>query len=389
MMKAPQTFQISKESPNMSAANILVVDDDPDTCQLLSTLLARKDYHVETAYDGTEGLARVSANQPDLVVLDVMMPDMDGWETCRRMKNVADVPILFLTVRSDVASVAQGFDVGGDDYVCKPFHTRDLTTRIKTLILNHSSHLGQSLPIASIETPAATDELPGSPPPPSYFFLKRVMDILIAVSMLIVLAPLMLLIALLIKLDSHGPVIYKQERVGSRRTRHARAAMPVTETFIFYKFRTMRCDTSSDSHRAYLQAFITRDEAGMHAVQGAATEQRKLTDDPRVTRLGRFIRKSSLDELPQLWNVIRGDMSLVGPRPPIPYEVEMYQAWHHKRLMTKPGLSGLWQVSARSSADFDEMVRMDIWYFEHQSLWLDLRILLKTPFSVLSMQGAV
>jgi lipopolysaccharide/colanic/teichoic acid biosynthesis glycosyltransferase len=114
-----------------------------------------------------------------------------------------------------------------------------------------------------------------------------------------------------------------------------------------------------------------------------------LTEDPRVTRLGKFLRKSSIDELPQLWNVLRGDMSIVGPRPPIPYEVEMYKPWHRKRLMAKPGLTGLWQVTARSSADFDEMVRMDIWYIEHQSLWLDLRILLKTPLSVMSMEGAV
>jgi len=108
-----------------------------------------------------------------------------------------------------------------------------------------------------------------------------------------------------------------------------------------------------------------------------------------VTWLGKLLRRSSLDELPQLWNVLKGDMSLVGPRPPIPYEVEMYEPWHHQRLAADPGLTGLWQVTARSSANFDEMVRLDIWYIEHQSLWLDLKILLKTPWVVVTSKGAV
>ena len=151
----------------------------------------------------------------------------------------------------------------------------------------------------------------------------------------------------------------------------------------------MHQNVSSELHRAYLHAFIENDHENMEKLQDSNSQIRKLTDDPRVTRLGRFLRKSSLDEIPQLWNVLRGDMSLVGPRPPIPYEVEMYEPWHQRRLQTKPGITGLWQVTARSSADFDEMVRMDIWYIEHQSLWLDLRIILKTPLSVLSMEGAI
>jgi lipopolysaccharide/colanic/teichoic acid biosynthesis glycosyltransferase len=115
---------------------------------------------------------------------------------------------------------------------------------------------------------------------------------------------------------------------------------------------------------------------------------RKLVKDARVTTLGRFLRKSSLDELPQFWNVLKGDMSLVGPRPPIPYEVEMYRDWHHERLAAQPGVTGLWQVTARSSADFDEMVRLDIHYVEHLSFWLDLKILIMTPLAVLNGNGA-
>jgi lipopolysaccharide/colanic/teichoic acid biosynthesis glycosyltransferase/CheY-like chemotaxis protein len=373
----------------MSIANILVIDDDPEMCQLISTMLGKKDFRVETAYDGFEGMEKVQASEPDLVVLDVMMPEMDGWETCRRMKAVSDVPVLFLTVRSDVASVAQGFDVGGDDYVCKPFQTQDLTTRIENLLNNHTTPMLDTLPRTSTETRSKPYVMPGYRPQRTYFSVKRLLDILIAGAMLILLSPLMLLIALLIKLDSPGSIIFKQERVGSKPKKDDQGQPADFETFTFYKFRTMRRDASSDPHRAYLQAFIQNDHKHMDEVQGNGDQTRKLTDDPRVTRLGRFLRKSSMDELPQLWNVLRGDMSIVGPRPPIPYEVEMYQPWHHKRLMTKPGLTGLWQVTARSSADFDEMVRMDIWYYEHQSLWLDLRIMLKTPLSVLSMEGAV
>lgn len=373
----------------MSAANILVVDDDLDMCQLLSTMLGQRDFYVETAHDGFEGMEKVQASEPDLVVLDIMMPDMDGWETCSRMKALSDVPILFLTVRSDVASVAQGFDVGGNDYVCKPFQANDLTTRIENLLNNNSISVLDASPASLTMTVQAPDLLSDLRRRRLYFFFKRLLDILIAGAMLILLSPLMLLIALLIKLDSPGPVIFKQERIGSKRKKMGKGPPSDFETFTFFKFRTMRRDAPSDPHRVYYQAFIQNDLRHMTEIQRGETHTRKLTNDSRVTRLGKFLRKSSMDEIPQLWNVLKGEMSIIGPRPPIPYEVEMYQPWHRRRLEAKPGLTGLWQVAARSSADFDEMVRMDIWYIEHQSLWLDLRILLKTPLSVLSMEGAV
>jgi lipopolysaccharide/colanic/teichoic acid biosynthesis glycosyltransferase len=297
------------------------------------------------------------------------------------------VPILFLTVRSDVASVAQGFKVGGDDYVCKPFGNQDLTARIEHLLNNnHTTTIPESISLASTETASRpyvirTHRL--------YSFLKRLLDILIAGAMLILLSPLMLLIALLIKLDSPGPVIFKQERMRPKRKEIDQGEPLDLETFTFYKFRTMRRDASSDPHRAYLQAFVQNNKHQLDQLQGDNDKIRKLANDSRVTRLGRFLRKSSLDELPQFWNVLLGDMTLVGPRPELPYAVEFYQPWHQKRLEAVPGITGVWQVTSRSAADFDEMVRMDIWYKEHQSLWLDIKILLKTPWSVLFMEGAV
>lgn len=222
-----------------------------------------------------------------------------------------------------------------------------------------------------------------------YFVTKRVFDLVVASILLLVLSPLMLSIALLVVLDSPGPAIFTQKRIGLRRNGNGDRESWEIGTFDFYKFRTMYKDASAEVHRAYIQAFIENDKQEMARVQGAETKVRKIVNDPRVTRLGKFLRKSSLDELPQLWSVVKGDMSLVGPRPAIPYEVEMYKPWHGRRLEATPGITGLWQVAARSSVDFDDMVKLDIHYVEHQSFWLDLQILLETPLAVLRSRGAV
>lgn len=222
-----------------------------------------------------------------------------------------------------------------------------------------------------------------------YYFTKRLLDFSLAVFGLIVISPVMVLVAILIKLTSKGPVFFTQERVSSRRAAYNGVSYWQQYLFRCYKFRTMVCNADPSIHQAYIKALINNDTEGMSALQGQNTQVRKLINDPRVTRIGRFLRKSSLDELPQLWNVIRGEMSLIGPRPAIMYEVEMYKPWHRRRLETKPGMTGLWQVTARSSADFDEMVKLDIQYIEQQSLWLDMKIMMKTPWAVLFCKGAV
>jgi exopolysaccharide biosynthesis polyprenyl glycosylphosphotransferase len=195
--------------------------------------------------------------------------------------------------------------------------------------------------------------------------IKRASDIIIASITIILLTPLWLIIALVIKLDSRGAVFYKQERVGMD-----------GRIFLFYKFRTMRVGADDATHREYQQRYIAgRAEATL--VEGERPAY-KLVADARITRVGRLLRRLSLDELPQLLNILRGDMSVVGPRPPIPYEVEAYQLWHRKRLDMKPGLTGLWQVSGRNRLPFDEMVRLDLFYIENWSLLLDLKIILRT-----------
>jgi len=195
--------------------------------------------------------------------------------------------------------------------------------------------------------------------------IKRTLDIIISGIAVTLLAPLWMLIALLTRLDSPGPIFYRQERVGMD-----------GRVFLFYKFRTMRVDSDDKRHREYQERFIKgQPDANLGDDEKPAY---KLTSDSRVTRIGRILRRLSLDELPQLLNVLRGDMSIVGPRPPIPYEVEAYELWHRKRLDMKPGLTGLWQVSGRNRLNFEEMVRLDLYYIENWSLLLDLKIILRT-----------
>ena len=195
--------------------------------------------------------------------------------------------------------------------------------------------------------------------------LKRTFDLVVATLAIVLLLPLWLLIALLIKLDSKGPVFYTQERVGMD-----------GRLFLLYKFRTMKAGADPELHREYQKAFIAgRAEAN---IDNDNKPTYKLLADPRITRIGRLLRRTSLDEVPQLLNVLLSDMSIVGPRPPIPYEVEAYELWHRKRLDMKPGLTGLWQVSGRNRLPFEEMVRLDLFYIENWSLLLDLKIILRT-----------
>jgi exopolysaccharide biosynthesis polyprenyl glycosylphosphotransferase len=193
---------------------------------------------------------------------------------------------------------------------------------------------------------------------------KRAIDLLGAIACLVFGWPVILLLALAIKLDSRGPVLFSQVRVGQDQ-----------QSFTIYKFRTMR--VGAEAEQAFLQEHNEADGPIF-----------KMRDDPRVTRVGRFLRQSSLDEIPQLINVLRGEMSLVGPRPPLPSEVEQYKPWHLKRLAVPGGITGLWQVSGRSELTFDEMVLLDLYYIEHWSPWLDVAILLRTFPKVLTREGA-
>jgi lipopolysaccharide/colanic/teichoic acid biosynthesis glycosyltransferase len=210
-----------------------------------------------------------------------------------------------------------------------------------------------------------------------YLGTKRVIDIIGSVLGLLLCVPVFLFIALAIKLTSKGPVFFRQQRIGQFGT-----------SFVFLKFRSMYLGNDSKIHQEYIQQLISG-KAERQPTDGNAGGIYKLTKDPRVTRIGKFLRRTSLDELPQLYNVLRGEMSLVGPRPALPYEVEKYKIWHRRRVLeAKPGITGLWQVNGRSRVGFDEMVRLDVRYAMKRSCWLDMKILLLTPRAVIMGEGA-
>ncbi|GAB4423064.1 MAG: exopolysaccharide biosynthesis polyprenyl glycosylphosphotransferase [Anaerolineales bacterium] len=220
-----------------------------------------------------------------------------------------------------------------------------------------------------------------------YYATKRLIDFTLSLALLILFAPLMLLIAGVIYLDSPGPIFFSQERVGAKRYKQGKEWYWIKTQFRCYKFRTMIPNADTKVHQQYVKALIENNKEQMDALQGELTESRKLVNDSRLIRSGKLLRKFSLDELPQLWNVLVGDMSMVGPRPAIPYEVELYSQWHLRRLEAQPGITGLQQITARST-EFDRQVQLDIEYIENQSWWLDTLIALKTPFAVISGKGA-
>ena len=206
--------------------------------------------------------------------------------------------------------------------------------------------------------------------------VKRSMDIVGSAAALALLSPIFGAVALAIKFSSKGPVLFKQERLGQ-----------YGKKFTVLKFRSMRTDCDARIHEEYVSQFIAGQVDGTS--HNGEKPVFKIKEDPRVTRVGRFLRKTSLDEFPQFWNVLIGNMSLVGPRPPVPYEYKAYDLWHRRRVLEiKPGITGLWQVEGRSRTRFDEMVRLDLKYARGWSIWLDVKILLQTPGAVLTGEGA-
>jgi lipopolysaccharide/colanic/teichoic acid biosynthesis glycosyltransferase len=203
--------------------------------------------------------------------------------------------------------------------------------------------------------------------------LRRIVDVVFASALILLFGPILIAVAVAVRLDSHGPALFRQRRVGY----HERE-------FTLFKFRSMRLDADPRGHKEYVTALIKGEG---EKPSGGGEDLYKLAVDNRITPVGRWIRKWSLDELPQLFNVLFGDMTLVGPRPAIPYEVAEYPTWYLQRFSVKPGLTGYWQVSGRNERTYEEMVRLDIEYAERRSLGLDLSILVKTPWVVLSRKG--
>lgn len=245
----------------------------------------------------------------------------------------------------------------------------------------HPSHLGVHVGRGSI----------------GYRIAKRAMDLLIATAALVLLSPVLLVISIAIRLDSPGRAIFTQERVRGRRVSGGSDLDAVDDPgswevvpFVLFKFRTMQADADVSLHRDYMSAYLQGDESRLQALRPGRKDgdSYRPAHDPRVTRVGSFLRKTSLDELPQLWNVVKGQMSVIGPRPPIPYEIAHYKERHLSRLTVRPGLTGLAQVSGRTSLGFEDQVDLDLAYLRERSFWLDVKILLWTIPTILSRKGA-
>jgi lipopolysaccharide/colanic/teichoic acid biosynthesis glycosyltransferase len=209
--------------------------------------------------------------------------------------------------------------------------------------------------------------------------LKRIVDVLGSFSLLVLLSPVLVCIGVAIKLTSKGTILFQQTRIGQ-----------FGQPFTFLKFRSMYTDADPRVHEKYIQEFILQSKNGSGASDGLQQDGLfKLSQDPRITPLGHFLRRTSLDELPQLLNVLVGTMSLVGPRPSVHYEIKDYDTWHRRRVLeAKPGITGLWQVQGRSRTTFEDMVRLDLHYIDTWSLWTDFKLLLQTPWAVIKCKGA-
>ena len=296
--------------------------------------------------------------------------------------GMADMRVLGCT--EDIAEVVRKYDIG-EIFLGVPSLTHGelislidtckatrlpvtLTSELLDVVCQHSpSQKIDGVPAVTIQ-PKGFSEVS--------LVVKRLIDLLIGTLGLILATPILAVSAVLIKADSPGPILFRQRRLG----RYGRP-------FTIYKLRTMEDRQDDDIHRQYSKEFIANNRTAGQAENG--DQLFKLDNDPRITRVGKYLRKLSIDEIPQLINVILGEMSLVGPRPPLPYEAELYKDWHNKRLQVKPGITGLWQVTARSTVGFDDMVMLDLYYVEHWSLLYDFELMLKTIPAAFSGKGAL
>jgi lipopolysaccharide/colanic/teichoic acid biosynthesis glycosyltransferase len=348
--------------------------------KLFMDVLHRERRRVERG-DHALGFLRVSA-QVDEVDASVTWRNIaDGLAATKRDTDVVgwcetghSVGVIFSDITTAAPALAESLDARMRRELASRLHPAvfdKLTTRFD-FYPGEKASAHQATVVNRLPVPVR----PGTKRAILHDSIKRAIDVIGSACLLLILAPAMLLTAVMIKLKSPGPVFFRQVRVGR-----------MMKPFTMLKFRTMHVNADSALHHQFVSNFI---KSKIDTQESGAKPVFKITSDPRVTSIGRFLRKTSIDELPQLLNVLRGDMSLVGPRPPLHYEVEQYRLWHCRRILeAKPGLTGLWQVAGRSRTTFDDMVRLDLRYARTRSLWIDLKILLATPAAVIAGKGAV
>jgi lipopolysaccharide/colanic/teichoic acid biosynthesis glycosyltransferase len=298
--------------------------------------------------------------------------DIKGWVKCNSVVGVIFIEMNVRDIGSAIESIERKI-ANKFQQVLPPEILRKIEITFRVFPEDRDTHKSRTL-FDAIFYP----DIPEEGSAKKGRFVKRMIDIAGSILGCIFFSPFFILIPLLIKATSRGPVFFKQERIGR-----------FGKKFTFLKFRSMVADNDPKIHQEYIGRLIKGKDQPDKKGEGGSGSVYKIKEDPRVTPIGRILRKLSLDELPQLINVLKGEMSLVGPRPPIPYEYEEYDIWHRRRLLDmNPGVTGLWQVKGRSSTNFDGMVRLDIQYINEWSLWLDFKILLLTPRAVLTCKGA-
>jgi exopolysaccharide biosynthesis polyprenyl glycosylphosphotransferase len=323
------------------------------------------------AFAGTETSDHLMSQVASVLLKSTRETDLVGW-----YKNGRVLGAIFtetsLEFKNSITEILRSKVVNALDDELSREATSNLVVTVHLFPESQDGDGGK--PIADSRLyPDLTQENPKTGLP---LLVKRVTDIVGSAALLVLASPLLIVVAVAIKLTSKGPVIFQQDRLGQFGAR-----------FKCLKFRTMYTDNDPKIHEEYCQRFIAGRADGETA--SGMPPVYKITNDPRVTPIGKFLRKTSLDEVPQFWNVLSGEMSLVGPRPPVPYEYAVYDIWHRRRVLeVKPGVTGLWQVSGRSRTSFDDMVRLDLRYSQSWSLWLDLKILVATPRAVLGGEGA-
>ncbi len=350
---------------------VLLVDDDPHFLELLELELGDFNVAIEQACSGVDALKQIEKARPDVVVSDIQMPGMSGSELQQRAHRLAgcsDLPFLFVTGR------LRRFDDGGSGQFLLPklAGCEAIAERVDSLLRGALENLERDDGVAEGRgvsrfhlVESAKRRVKWLMRSKGYPVAKRVFDVILSASALAVLSPLFLLVAIAIKVEDHGPIFFVQPRIGKG-----------GRSFPFYKFRSM-----------FVDAEERRKQLTDHSDDGDDVRF-KMRRDPRVTRVGRVLRRLSLDELPQLWNVLRGDMAVVGPRPPIREEVAKYGSEEWRRLEVEPGLTCSWQVSGRADIPFPDQVKLDLDYIQARSLAQDLKLILRTVPAVLTGRGA-
>jgi len=323
------------------------------------------------AFAGTETSGHLMSQVASVLLKSTRETDLVGW-----YKNGRVLGVIFtetsLEFKNSITEILRSKVVNALHDELSREATSNLVVTVHLFPESQDSDGGN--PIA--DSRLYPDLTQGNPKTGLPLLVKRVTDMVGSAALLVLASPLLIVVAVAIKLTSKGPVIFQQDRLGQFGAR-----------FKCLKFRTMYTDNDPKIHKEYCQRFIAGRADGETA--SGMPPVYKITNDPRVTPIGKFLRKTSLDEVPQFWNVLSGEMSLVGPRPPVPYEYAVYDVWHRRRVLeVKPGVTGLWQVSGRSRTSFDDMVRLDLRYSQSWSLWLDLKILVATPRAVLGGEGA-